>query len=174
MPGTSSKAHSCSLTQTSQKLKVHSIYSGVMESTLIMWCLELDFMGDLLLWQTLHVVSRGVAFLVAEVPATVRENLEFCLMLVGFPPLCLPTVTTLRLGCLPLRTSYIEIKSRRNTLGVEKEVYIAEAGVNYLVYGINQWISYDNKKSLGAKRDFANKRCLGGVMIWAIGTIYNL
>lgn len=73
-----------------------------------------------------------------------------------------------------LTTSCIETKSKRNTLGVEKEVYIAEAGVNYLVYGINQWISYDNKKSLGAKRDFANKRCLGGVMVWAIGTIYNL
>lgn len=128
-------------------------------------------MGDLLLWQTLHVVSRGVAFLAAEVLATVRENLEFCLMLVSFPPLLSSCDNDFETRMLT--TSYIEIKSRRNTLGVEKEVYIAEAGVNYLVYGINQWISYDNKKSLGAKRDFANKRCLGGVMIWAIGTIYN-
>lgn len=130
-------------------------------------------MGDLLLWLILHVVSRDVAFLVVEALATVRENLEFCLTLVSFPPPFMSSYGN-DFETRILTTSYIEIKSRRNTLGVEKEVYIAEAGVNYLVYGINQWISYDNKKSLGAKRDFANKRCLGGVMIWAIGTIYNL
>jgi chitinase len=43
-----------------------------------------------------------------------------------------------------------------------------EAKVNYLVYGQNNRISYDDKKSFQAKIDFANDRGLNGLMMWAI------
>jgi len=49
-----------------------------------------------------------------------------------------------------------------------KPVYDKEANVNYLVYGQNNWISYDDKKSFERKIEFANDRGLGGLMIWAI------
>ena len=34
----------------------------------------------------------------------------------------------------------------------------------------NQWVSYDNPTTLGLKMDYANTRCLGGVMVWAAST----
>lgn len=40
--------------------------------------------------------------------------------------------------------------------------------MNYLVYGQNNWISYDDKRTFQDKIDFANKRGLNGLMIWAI------
>lgn len=49
-----------------------------------------------------------------------------------------------------------------------KPTYDEEAKVNYIVYGRNNWISYDDEKTFGDKIDFANERGLSGLMIWAI------
>lgn len=37
-----------------------------------------------------------------------------------------------------------------------------------LVYGGNQWVSYDDEETLKMKADFARSLCLNGVMVWAI------
>lgn len=49
-----------------------------------------------------------------------------------------------------------------------KPVYDKNAKVNYMVYGENNWISYDDERTFKDKIDFANKRGLNGVMMWAI------
>lgn len=43
-----------------------------------------------------------------------------------------------------------------------------EAGIQYMTYGQNSWISYDDPKTIEMKVDFANKRGLKGLMTWAI------
>jgi chitinase len=42
------------------------------------------------------------------------------------------------------------------------------AGIQYMTYGQNSWISYDDPKTIEMKIDFANKRGLKGLMTWAI------
>jgi len=32
----------------------------------------------------------------------------------------------------------------------------------------NQWVSWDNTETLAMKVRYANERCLGGIMVWAI------
>lgn len=49
-----------------------------------------------------------------------------------------------------------------------KPVYDKEAKVNYLVYGQNNWISYDDKRTFQDKIDYANNMGLNGLMMWAI------
>ncbi|KAJ5906723.1 uncharacterized protein N7473_003639 [Penicillium subrubescens] len=41
-------------------------------------------------------------------------------------------------------------------------VYDATAGVNWTTWNDNQWVLYDNAKTLLQKRDFANAQCLSG------------
>lgn len=48
-----------------------------------------------------------------------------------------------------------------------KPVYDKEAGVKYLVYNQDQWLSYDDAQSMRQKREWANKIGLGGSLIWA-------
>ncbi|KZF20249.1 glycoside hydrolase family 18 protein [Xylona heveae TC161] len=45
-----------------------------------------------------------------------------------------------------------------------------DAGVAIVTWGGNQWVSYDNADTLKQKMDYANGKCLGGVMIWAAST----
>ncbi|KAI0398768.1 chitotriosidase-1 [Xylaria palmicola] len=49
-------------------------------------------------------------------------------------------------------------------------VHDEEAAANYIVYGDNkdQWISYDDAKTLKQKVDWADEVGLGGVMIWSV------
>ncbi|EJT72530.1 hypothetical protein GGTG_09395 [Gaeumannomyces tritici R3-111a-1] len=42
------------------------------------------------------------------------------------------------------------------------------AAVQIVTWDSNQWVSWDDQKTLEMKQDFANRRCLGGVMVWAI------
>lgn len=49
-----------------------------------------------------------------------------------------------------------------------KPVYDSKAKVNYMVYGENNWISYDDERTFKDKIDFANSRGLNGLMMWAI------
>ncbi|KAI5305674.1 hypothetical protein KEM56_003678 [Ascosphaera pollenicola] len=42
-----------------------------------------------------------------------------------------------------------------------------DAGVAIVIWDTNQWVSYDNNQTLKMKMDYANKKCLGGLMVWA-------
>lgn len=44
------------------------------------------------------------------------------------------------------------------------------AGVKIVTWGGNQWVSYDDETTLKQKMDYANGKCLGGVMVWAAST----
>lgn len=46
--------------------------------------------------------------------------------------------------------------------------YDETAGVNYLVYDQNSWVSYDDKTTFQQKIDFANERGLAGPLVWAV------
>jgi chitinase len=46
--------------------------------------------------------------------------------------------------------------------------YDDEAGVNWITWDGDQWVSYDNEKSFSRKIEYANSLGLGGTMIWAI------
>ncbi|KAI0467970.1 glycosyl hydrolases family 18-domain-containing protein [Xylaria cf. heliscus] len=47
-------------------------------------------------------------------------------------------------------------------------VWDKEAGVKWITWDTNQWISYDDQDTFQQKKDFASNRCLGGLMIWAM------
>ncbi|KAK5129371.1 hypothetical protein LTR08_003556 [Meristemomyces frigidus] len=42
------------------------------------------------------------------------------------------------------------------------------AAVNWITWGSNQWVSYDNGPSIQLKLQRANQLCLGGTMIWSM------
>jgi chitinase len=63
--------------------------------------------------------------------------------------------------------SYREVKDLITTTGAEP-IHDETAGVNYMVYGGNNWISYDDRRTFQQKVDFANKRGISGLLIWAI------
>ncbi|RDW86123.1 uncharacterized protein DSM5745_02765 [Aspergillus mulundensis] len=42
-----------------------------------------------------------------------------------------------------------------------------DAAVRVAVFDEDQWVAYDDAETLKMKLDFANKRCLGGTMVWA-------
>ncbi|KAG7049801.1 glycoside hydrolase family 18 protein [Colletotrichum scovillei] len=44
------------------------------------------------------------------------------------------------------------------------------AAVKIVTWGGNQWVSYDDEETLKLKMDYANGKCLGGVMVWAAST----
>ncbi|OJJ36372.1 hypothetical protein ASPWEDRAFT_108842 [Aspergillus wentii DTO 134E9] len=46
-------------------------------------------------------------------------------------------------------------------------VWEEEAGVMYLTWDENQWVSFDTNQTFKQKVDYANDHCLGGVMIWS-------
>ncbi|KAJ3495219.1 hypothetical protein NLG97_g3552 [Lecanicillium saksenae] len=63
--------------------------------------------------------------------------------------------------------SYAEVVSKRSELGSDTH-YDEASSVKYMVYGANQWISYDDEESFTAKKKFMSKLCLKGLMIWAV------
>lgn len=50
-------------------------------------------------------------------------------------------------------------------------VHDETAGVKWITWDSNQWISYDDAQTFQQKHDFANKRCLGGLMVWAMDQV---
>ncbi|KAI4600107.1 hypothetical protein KJ359_001209 [Pestalotiopsis sp. 9143b] len=52
-----------------------------------------------------------------------------------------------------------------------KPVWDKTAGVKWITWDSNQWISYDDDDTFDQKRKFANSRCLGGSMVWAIDQV---
>ncbi|KAF3912491.1 Chitotriosidase-1 [Dactylellina cionopaga] len=61
--------------------------------------------------------------------------------------------------------SYSEIQ-RRIAKGA-KPVLDSVAAVQTLVYDTNYWVSYDDATTFKMKYDYANRNCLGGMMVWA-------
>jgi chitinase len=43
-----------------------------------------------------------------------------------------------------------------------------EAAVKIATWNKDQWVSWDDMETLKLKLDYANKRCLGGTMVWAV------
>ncbi|EPE06529.1 chitinase class V [Ophiostoma piceae UAMH 11346] len=54
--------------------------------------------------------------------------------------------------------------------GGAKPTLDKDAAVQILVFDKDQWVSYDDETTLKMKVDYANKRCLGGTMVWAVST----
>lgn len=49
-----------------------------------------------------------------------------------------------------------------------KVTFDKEAAVKMVTWDKDQWVSWDDKETLKIKFDYANKRCLGGTMVWAV------
>ncbi|KAL5319960.1 hypothetical protein ACEPPN_013019 [Leptodophora sp. 'Broadleaf-Isolate-01'] len=65
---------------------------------------------------------------------------------------------------------YQEISNVILTNGVTP-VWDKTAGVKWITWNDNQWISYDDGDTFKQKVDFANQRCLGGMMVWAMDQV---
>ncbi|KAI0419485.1 putative class V chitinase [Xylaria grammica] len=52
--------------------------------------------------------------------------------------------------------------------GVGVEEYDATAGIKWLTWNSNQWVSYDDGITMQQKINAANSLCLGGIMIWSL------
>ncbi|EHK22022.1 glycoside hydrolase family 18 protein [Trichoderma virens Gv29-8] len=63
--------------------------------------------------------------------------------------------------------SYREIQTILDQTGATSYLD-KEAAVRYMVYGNNNWVSYDDEITFQAKIDYANKIGLSGLLIWAI------
>lgn len=50
-------------------------------------------------------------------------------------------------------------------------VWDKTAGVKWITWDKNQWVSYDDGDTFKQKVDFANSRCLGGMMVWAMDQV---
>ncbi|KAJ1950417.1 hypothetical protein EC988_004395 [Linderina pennispora] len=64
--------------------------------------------------------------------------------------------------------SYGEIKDMLDNRQAYHVRYDEQALVNIMLYGYNDYVSYDSEVSLKAKLKEAKDLCLGGVSIWAI------
>ncbi|KAI9730799.1 MAG: hypothetical protein M1818_008079 [Claussenomyces sp. TS43310] len=49
-----------------------------------------------------------------------------------------------------------------------KPTWDKTAGVKWITWNDNQWVSYDDDDTFSQKKSFATDRCLGGMMVWAI------
>ncbi|KAI1658123.1 putative bacteriodes thetaiotaomicron symbiotic chitinase [Daldinia decipiens] len=63
--------------------------------------------------------------------------------------------------------TYQEIAARNGSLDIQT-FYNSTTTVKFNVYDGDQWISYDDEESWHDKKAFLSKRCLSGLMIWAL------
>ncbi len=63
--------------------------------------------------------------------------------------------------------TYEEVSARNSSSDVQT-YYDAETTVKYMVFDGDQWVSYDDAQSFYDKKAFLSKRCLGGLMVWAL------
>lgn len=61
--------------------------------------------------------------------------------------------------------SNAEIKDAINRRG-GKPVLHKDAAVQVMTFDNDQWVAYDDKKTLAMKAEYAQNRCLGGMMAW--------
>ncbi|WQF88918.1 Putative glycoside hydrolase family 18, catalytic domain, glycosyl hydrolase family 18 (GH18) active [Colletotrichum destructivum] len=50
-------------------------------------------------------------------------------------------------------------------------VHDEKSGTKWIHWDNDQWVSYDDGETLGQKAEFANSRCLGGLMVWALDQV---
>lgn len=50
-------------------------------------------------------------------------------------------------------------------------VHDKTAGVKWITWDSNQWVSYDDADTFKQKTDLANSRCLAGMMVWAMDQV---
>jgi GH18 family chitinase len=62
---------------------------------------------------------------------------------------------------------YYEIMSLMKQHPELKPIYDKNAGVKYLVFNKDQWVSYDDAETFKQKKEWANNIGLGGSLIWA-------
>lgn len=77
----------------------------------------------------------------------------------GTPGACTDSAGTL---------SYAEIE--REIAAGAKVTLDSSAAVKIVTWGGDQWVSYDDQETLKMKIDYANSKCLGGTMVWAVST----
>lgn len=65
-------------------------------------------------------------------------------------------------------------------LKTRKDVHLQfdkDAAVKIATWDNDQWVSWDDEETLKMKLEYANRRCLGGTMVWAVdlddGTLIN-
>ncbi|KAI5249676.1 glycoside hydrolase [Aureobasidium subglaciale] len=49
-----------------------------------------------------------------------------------------------------------------------KPTFDEKAAVNWVTFDSDQWVSYDDERTFRLKIDYAEKKCLGGTMVWAL------
>ena len=52
-----------------------------------------------------------------------------------------------------------------------KPIHDEKAAVKWITWDKDQWVSYDDTDTFAQKKDFANSRCLGGLMVWAMDQV---
>lgn len=52
-----------------------------------------------------------------------------------------------------------------------KPIHDEKAAVKWITWDSDQWVSYDDTDTFAQKKDFANSRCLGGLMVWAMDQV---
>lgn len=58
-----------------------------------------------------------------------------------------------------------------NRLGTgAKPTLDRQAAVKQLVFDDDQWVSYDDEETFKMKMEYADTKCLGGAMVWAVST----
>ncbi|KAG6986626.1 hypothetical protein G7Y79_00075g098980 [Physcia stellaris] len=50
-------------------------------------------------------------------------------------------------------------------------VWAGREAVKWITWNSNQWVSYDDADTFRQKKDFANSRCLGGLLVWAMDQV---
>ncbi|KAM0704603.1 hypothetical protein Q7P35_008837 [Cladosporium inversicolor] len=125
---------------------------------------EIDGALDLL-WRTKVVPEKvnlglawyGRSFTLSEPNCTVPNGVcEFSGA--GNKGICSDSAGTLDLGEIQ------DIVSEGNLSPILDE----KAGVKYVAYNKTQWVGFDDEETIKLKRKFANERCLGGTMVWAM------
>ena len=75
--------------------------------------------------------------------------------------LTLPIRTNLQLIATASLHEIKDVISSKNL----KPIWDKTAGVKWINWDSNQWVSYDDDDTFKQKRDFANSRCLAGMMV---------
>ncbi|KAI2635311.1 hypothetical protein GGS21DRAFT_489974 [Xylaria nigripes] len=73
-------------------------------------------------------------------------------------------------GSCSQASGILTLQEIRDTINHNKvtPVWDKDAMVKWVTWNGNQWVSYDDDDTFDQKREFANSRCLGGTMVWAM------
>ena len=69
---------------------------------------------------------------------------------------------------MAISRSHVRQVSARNASGDVETVYEAYKTGKYRSFDGSQWVLYDDVQSFNDKKELLSKRCLGGLMVWAL------